>query len=244
MKVFSLKCFLLYSLHLLLSKMAVTYAAAHITWWMSPGLLRKFRTASDERTRPGNEAKKRYQALQPSRLWFRWAFSLTWNRAAQILELQPAGGMHIVVWFYLEEPFDFQARSVNNATHIRTCIWMFLLCLLLCSISSLLALLCSLLALLCSIFWLVRNGSILHPGLLFLFWRVWIVGAGSPLFWFDIYLCIYQSLRMLHWRRKQGGREGRRMEGEHNMYIWQYYTARYYVCWSMFCLDIQLQYEQ
>ena len=45
------------------------------------------------------------------------------------------------------------------------------------------------------------------------------MGAGSPLFWLEIYLCIYQSLRMLHWRRKQGGREGRRMKGEHNMYM-------------------------
>jgi len=40
---------------LILSKMAVTSAAAHITWWTSPGLLREFRTASDEHTRPGNE---------------------------------------------------------------------------------------------------------------------------------------------------------------------------------------------
>ena len=30
--------------------------AARITWWTSSGSLREFRTASDERTRPGNEA--------------------------------------------------------------------------------------------------------------------------------------------------------------------------------------------
>ena len=68
------------------------------------------RTTSDECTGPGNEAKKRYQALQSSRLWFRGAFSFTWNRAAQILELQSAGGMHIVVRCYLKEPFDFSSK--------------------------------------------------------------------------------------------------------------------------------------
>ena len=57
----------------------------------------------------------------------------------------------------------------------------------------------SLLALLCSIFWLVRNGSILHPG--YLLRRLWITGAGSWLLWLDVYLCIHQSLRMLNWGR-------------------------------------------
>jgi len=41
---------------LMFSKMAVTYAVPHITWWTSPGLLRNYRTASDECARPGNEA--------------------------------------------------------------------------------------------------------------------------------------------------------------------------------------------
>ena len=41
---------------LILSEMAVTYAVADITWWTSPGPLREFRTASNERAGPGNEA--------------------------------------------------------------------------------------------------------------------------------------------------------------------------------------------
>jgi len=38
------------------------WPAARITWWTSPGLLRKFRTASDEHTKPGNEANYMWQS--------------------------------------------------------------------------------------------------------------------------------------------------------------------------------------
>ena len=45
---------------LILSKMTITYAVAHIMWWTSPGLLREIHTTSDECARPGNKATKNH----------------------------------------------------------------------------------------------------------------------------------------------------------------------------------------
>lgn len=92
---------------------------------------------------------------------------------------------------------------LTSRPHMHTCIHMFLHFLLWfwCRIGSLLALLCSIL-------WLVCNGSILHPGF-HLIRRFLITGAGSWFFWLDVYLCIYQSLRMLNWRRGERAERGR-----------------------------------